>query len=182
MSTNSFPEYLARALRSREWTQADFARRMGVSTGSVTMWMSGKRRPDPASIQRIADVLFVSADDLLVIAGHRPPDDNVDPDSDLARILGMVRAIDWESHPERRDLLEGMFMGWAKDDRRARDAADGMRHYINLRSNDRRGKRMLSEEDLTRLVEAEEKRISNDRESVPSGEQEGDSGEVHEHW
>lgn len=39
----------------RQWTQADFAREVGVSTGRLSEWISGKHQPSTKSLQRIAD-------------------------------------------------------------------------------------------------------------------------------
>lgn len=67
-------EWLKGQLRRREWTQADLARRMAVSTGTISRWARGERIPTPESCDRLADVLGVDLDTVLGVAGHRPPD------------------------------------------------------------------------------------------------------------
>lgn len=89
--------FLEQELRRREWSSADFARRMGVSTGSVSMWMTRKRTPGPKSIERMADVLYADPDLLLSLAGHRPAIYEVDPDSREARAAHLVTRIDWDA-------------------------------------------------------------------------------------
>lgn len=78
--SESFSAWLQRQLDRREWSQADFARRAKVSTGLVSNWLAGERRPNPSSCDRIADVFLVDVDEVLAIAGHRPrlPQDRLD--------------------------------------------------------------------------------------------------------
>lgn len=68
----TFGQWLRHELARREMKQADLARRLGASTGAISDWVNDKRIPDPSSIHRIADVLFVDVDEVLAIAGHRP--------------------------------------------------------------------------------------------------------------
>jgi transcriptional regulator with XRE-family HTH domain len=75
MSDVSFGAWLKAQLRRRDWTQADFARRSGMTTTSVSDWINNKKVPDPASCDRIADALFLPLDDVLVAAGHKPTED-----------------------------------------------------------------------------------------------------------
>jgi hypothetical protein len=49
---------------------------------------------------RIADVMALDVDVVLTKAGHRPEDPEIDPDSNLAEILGLVKAIDWERNED----------------------------------------------------------------------------------
>ena len=67
-----FGAWLQWQLDRREWSQSDFARKAGVSTGLVSNWVSGVRRPSPASVDKIADALMIDVDDVLMRAGHRP--------------------------------------------------------------------------------------------------------------
>lgn len=72
MSDERFGRWLARQLEQRELSAAEFARRIGSSPGVVSHWIRGARVPSPTSLVKIADVLDVDVDRLLVIAGHRP--------------------------------------------------------------------------------------------------------------
>jgi transcriptional regulator with XRE-family HTH domain len=68
----TFGAWLDAQLQRREWNQSEFARRIDVRPGVVSHWIRGERVPEPRSIDKIADVLFVDVDELLTIAGHRP--------------------------------------------------------------------------------------------------------------
>lgn len=80
MPVNDFGAWLQWQLDRREWTQSDFARKAGVSTGLVSNWIGGARRPTPASVDKIADALMLDVDEVLTRAGHRPalPTDAID--------------------------------------------------------------------------------------------------------
>lgn len=106
MPENAFASWLKRQLLRREWTQADLARRLNVSTGTVANWATGSRLPSTASVDRIADVLGIDIDDVLVAAGHRPPTFDIDPDSPEAQLIPLIRQIDWESRPGRLEEVE----------------------------------------------------------------------------
>ncbi len=89
----SFPEWLREEMRRREWRQADFARTAGLDVSMVSRWLHG-RRPDPASLERIAAALGVDLDVLLTVAGHRrhsPRDD----DPRVASLIAKVRQVQW---------------------------------------------------------------------------------------
>lgn len=64
---------------SREWSQADLARRMGLSDAwgylQVSAWETGRQRPSAKNLVRLADALGVSADELLGsrALGPKPP-------------------------------------------------------------------------------------------------------------
>lgn len=68
----TFGAWLESQLQRREWNQSEFARRIDVRPGVVSHWVRNERVPSPASIEKIADVLFVDVDEVLAIAGHRP--------------------------------------------------------------------------------------------------------------
>jgi transcriptional regulator with XRE-family HTH domain len=92
---NSIGDWLRRELDSRDWNQADLARRVGLNTGTVAHWVTGNRTPSSQMVRRIADALNADVDYLLTLAGHRPPDPYFDPDSPEARLLPYIRQIEW---------------------------------------------------------------------------------------
>ena len=67
----SYSAWMLEEMRRREWRQADFARAAGVDVSMVSRWLQG-RRPDPASLERVASALGVDLDGVLTLAGHRP--------------------------------------------------------------------------------------------------------------
>jgi transcriptional regulator with XRE-family HTH domain len=91
MESDSFSAWLRRRLLDKDWSQAEFARRVGASTGVVNSWYHGKRRPETESIDKIADVLGADVDLLLTLAGHRPATEPIDPDDPVERICGLLR-------------------------------------------------------------------------------------------
>lgn len=55
-----------KALReARGWTQAELARRMGITRNGVNSWEQGLSIPSPASIVELAKTFSVSTDYLL---------------------------------------------------------------------------------------------------------------------
>jgi transcriptional regulator with XRE-family HTH domain len=92
--------WLRHQLARREWSGADLARRLNVSTGRVSEWTSGKRRPNPQTCIRLADVLGADPDTVLAIAGHRIALEPLeDPKEEL---IALIR---------RADLSETMIAG-----------------------------------------------------------------------
>jgi transcriptional regulator with XRE-family HTH domain len=59
----------------------------------VSNWLRGRRRPDPESIDRIADVLNADVTMLMQLAGHLPATEPIDPDDPVERIAGKVRRL-----------------------------------------------------------------------------------------
>lgn len=90
MGGSELAAWIRRQLVRREWSQADFARRLGVATGQVSEWSTGKRVPSPESCIRIADVFNADPNDVLTLAGHRPPDPAPD-DGPRAELVALVR-------------------------------------------------------------------------------------------
>jgi transcriptional regulator with XRE-family HTH domain len=109
----SFPSWMRQEMARREWRQADFARAAEVDVSMISRWLRG-RRPDPASLERIAAALGVDGDALLTLAGHRPPSPQ-DDDPWVATLVTKVRQVRWT--PERFLLVEAML-----DDLRRRSA------------------------------------------------------------
>jgi len=52
-------------LRQRVYTQAEFARAVGVVRSTVNGWESGRRTPDLDTLRRIANALDVKVIDLI---------------------------------------------------------------------------------------------------------------------
>ena len=101
----TFAAWLDSQLRRREWSATTFAKKIGKPQGTVSRWLTGARIPDPDSCDRIADVLFVDPDEVLVIAGHRPrlPMDQLEKFHSLADPY--ARKLDWDD-PENRLSIE----------------------------------------------------------------------------
>lgn len=102
----SIAAWLRRQLERREWSQADFARKLGTSTGSVSMWLNGQRIPDPESCDRIADLLRADGDYVLTLAGHRPADPVYATDDPRNDIISQLPKITNEQALNLLDMIE----------------------------------------------------------------------------
>jgi len=111
-----FPDWLKRQFSRRDWTQADAARAIGVSSGRVSEWVNGKRPPSVESLERIADALHIDVETVLRKAGHLPEVETVDEFAE--EIMGLVKRIHWT--PERVAIIRGSLQGMLRTDADAR--------------------------------------------------------------
>jgi transcriptional regulator with XRE-family HTH domain len=100
---SDFPDWLRQELMQRGWRQADFARATGVDVSMISRWLQG-RRPDPASLERVAQTLGVDLDGLLAMAGYRQRLRNDDPR--VATLVTKVRQVEWT--PERFLIVDAL--------------------------------------------------------------------------
>lgn len=100
---SEFPDWLRQELMQRGWRQADFARATGVDVSMISRWLHG-RRPDPGSLERVAETLGLDLDGLLSMAGYRqrPRDD----DPRVATLMAKVRQVEWT--PERFLIVDAL--------------------------------------------------------------------------
>jgi transcriptional regulator with XRE-family HTH domain len=75
-----------------------------VDVSMVSRWLQG-RRPDPASLERVASALGVDLDALLTLAGHRPRSPR-DDDPWVASLVAKVRQVTWT--PERFLIVDAL--------------------------------------------------------------------------
>lgn len=80
------------------------------------MWLHNQRTPSTSSSDKIADVLGVDADLVLAMAGHRPLDDEIDPESVAARIMSLVARVHWND--DRIAAIEGPLQAFIDADKR----------------------------------------------------------------
>lgn len=111
-----FSRWLSQQISKKDWTQADFARELGASTGLVSMWLSGDKLPSPKSIDKIADALRLDVDLVLTMAGHRPPTYETDPNDPKELTIQRLRRLKWDR--ARNVTLAGIIDAWEKEDRR----------------------------------------------------------------
>lgn len=114
MSSNEFGRWLQHQLDRREWKPADFARKARVSSGLVSNWLSGARRPNPASVDKIADALVIDVDEVLTRAGHRPALPRDELEAVHARLDPRLRRVQWSEF--RYGLVESMLDQFIQDD------------------------------------------------------------------
>lgn len=68
-----FSERLKELRKSKGLTQIQFANEFNIANGTIGMWESGKREPDFATIQKIADFFGVTVDYLLGRSEEKTP-------------------------------------------------------------------------------------------------------------
>lgn len=61
---DSFAEKLSFLLKEKSISQRSFAKQVGVSPSSVSLYLKGKRYPCSKTLKKMADVLGTTADDL----------------------------------------------------------------------------------------------------------------------
>ena len=76
--------------RSKGWSQAELARRIGVSTSAVGMYEQGRREPSLALLVRIAKEFGATTDFLLM---GDSPRSNLPTSSDLTSIPVRAEAL-----------------------------------------------------------------------------------------
>ena len=102
--------WIRRQMVRRDWSAAELSRRMGASSGRVSEWMSGKRRPNPESCLRLADVFNVDPDVVLALAGHRVASEPLAADDARSRIIDLVRRVNLSQ--SQAEGLEAMLTAW----------------------------------------------------------------------
>ena len=128
MATGSdIAAWIGRQLERRDWSAADLSRRTGIGSGRISEWMTGKRRPSPASCLRLADVFNVDPDDVLALAGHREASFPLQADEPRTRIVNLVRRV--RLTPDRVAGLEATLVAWIEFDRatQSEPAQDGVK-------------------------------------------------------
>ena len=115
----TFGYWLQAQLIAREMSQSDFARKTGAGTGAVSKWISDATDPSPRMIVRIARVLSVPPEQVLLlvadehtVAETRPVVPSLPPAMALgeaelvSRIAWAVRH--WRDDQEAQDTAEQM--------------------------------------------------------------------------
>jgi transcriptional regulator with XRE-family HTH domain len=112
--------WIRNELAHRDWTAADLARRLGMSSGRISEWSSGRYTPSPASCLRLAEVFAADPDQVLALAGHRaaPPA----PEDAKARLIALIQRV--EMTPTQIAGLEAMLTAWAEAPGRPGSAPD----------------------------------------------------------
>lgn len=117
-----FGEWFRRQLKSRGLKQVEFADRIEVDKGVVGNWFRGNRLPTPQSCEKIANGLHINPDTVLDVAGYRDLDLIVDPDSAEAKLLPLIRKINWDADPMRLEGLMFQLEGWLRVDRKRKES------------------------------------------------------------
>ena len=98
---DKFSTWLLNELQQRDWSQADLARKSGLSRAAVSNIISNNRNPSPASCAAIAKAFKIQVETVLRQAGHLPPLYD-DPDT-MAEWIHLYRIAEKQ---DREYLLE----------------------------------------------------------------------------
>lgn len=119
--TNRFPQWFRDALAERGMKPAEFARISGIPHSTISTWLSGGRKPNAASVRKVARALGLDEDAALVAAGHKSPDRFRDPDSPAAKLIALVERVDWDRHPDVFRGLQAQLREYVESDRKAKE-------------------------------------------------------------
>lgn len=104
--------------------QAEFARKVGASSGRVSEWLSGKRRPSTESLRRIAEELpGLDLDRMFALTGHRPATEPIPADDPRTDIIAKVKRVRWTE--ERVETIGDVLDRWLAFDKRNREKGEG---------------------------------------------------------
>lgn len=85
--SESFGSFIKRKIAERGLNQRQAALRIGATSGMMSNWVNDSRKPSPEYVVKLAALLAVDVDEMMIRAGYRPR-----RDTDL--------------HPKRAELLE----------------------------------------------------------------------------
>jgi transcriptional regulator with XRE-family HTH domain len=123
MEMPTFSTWFRKQLARREWNMSDFARKANIPPQTVQTWVSGRSIPEPYSCDLIADVLGISYQEVMQVAGHLPPDRPTSEDDPRIILHALVDRIDW-TRDNRLRTVEGILRMFVEDDRKIEGAED----------------------------------------------------------
>jgi transcriptional regulator with XRE-family HTH domain len=92
MRLMNFGAWLESQLIARDMSQAELARRMAASAGTISHWIHNLRSPMPSSCRELARVLNVPLDEVLAAAGYRSRKVEDWP-ADVQEVAGLMLAM-----------------------------------------------------------------------------------------
>lgn len=100
----TFSQWVQNNLDDRNWSQAELARRAGITRGAVSNIVNNQRnRPDPDTVKAIARAFGKSEEEALQIAGYLSPKPDFDPE------IAELNAL-WEKlTPEQQQMGMELF-------------------------------------------------------------------------
>jgi transcriptional regulator with XRE-family HTH domain len=132
MNDEYFSPWLRHQLQRREWTPADFARRLNASEGTVSHWLRGERLPRPSSVDRIAEALGLPLEDVMRRAGYLPPEQRSPDDAYKDEIKALIDGIPVSVLGPVKVMLQGLYDDAQRNRMRViegRRAADEHKRY-----------------------------------------------------
>lgn len=103
---DTFVEWLQAELKTRDWTQADLARRSRVSQTHLSRIMNDMRKPGPDALVSIARALRIPPEDVFRQAGIIPPTSATLTPRDERLFADLVEKLATLSAEDQRLILE----------------------------------------------------------------------------
>ncbi len=94
-------DFIQQELKKRGWSQADLARRSGMTTGGISMLLTQTRKPSPDTLNILAKVFNYPPEKLFIIAGLLPKESEASSQKEELLYL-----FDQLPEKERSDLLK----------------------------------------------------------------------------
>lgn len=113
---NTLADWLIKELKIREWTQAELARRAGVSRAAISDVISGKRNMGTELAQSVAEALKAPVEEVYRVAGILPS--SPPKDETLYRIEHLYHTLKEPASKQRAlEFLEFLSQQEDKNDR-----------------------------------------------------------------
>ncbi len=113
LTLKEFGHRLDGLLLDRRWSQADLARHARVSKDTVSKWVKGAVTPNPVILQKVADALRMSVEDLYpgfgssdLVEFHRSEGVAFDLDSRTATLSFNGRRVSLDTGKKIMELIE----------------------------------------------------------------------------
>ena len=99
-----FPDRLKEQRKKRRITQKELSIKLNVAQGTVAMWETGKREPDFATTQKLADFFGVSTDYLIGKENEETPQ----LDAEALEIYNTISQLSQENQKRIFDLAKAL--------------------------------------------------------------------------
>jgi len=123
---NAFAVRLRSIRKRRKLTQRQLASKLNISQSTIALYETGDRKPDPETINKIADFFNVSTDYLL--GRTDDPNPNKEEEVDIKKILEQKKKAHWDgrelTEEERRYLSRLIRVAIQRDEEAATKESD----------------------------------------------------------
>jgi transcriptional regulator with XRE-family HTH domain len=102
-------KFLAAFKEERGISQSDIARALKVAPSQPSGWFSGRSRPKPENLERMAEIYGLDLDGLLRLCKYRSggkAGPSVDPEE--AEFIALIRQVPAEARPTVKSMLRGL--------------------------------------------------------------------------
>ncbi|MBI9042889.1 MAG: helix-turn-helix transcriptional regulator [Anaerolineaceae bacterium] len=110
-----FVEWIRKEIEIRGWTQAELARRSGLSSGSLNNIISGSRNPGIESCTAIAKAMRVKPDFVLKMAGLLPQSQDQPQNPRSMQLLNLFEELSEEHQAAFLELARTFHKAYTKD-------------------------------------------------------------------